>query len=292
MRTHKLALILSFSYIFLISSFMIYHRIWFSPDQFFIFAILGSLFLGRVRMFLFDWIPFVLLFLGYEGLRSLIPYFNLKAHVLPMIYADKLIFGSIPTITLQNLLYNPNNLKWYDFLTVTLYISHFVGFLLAGYLFWILDRKVFKQYSVAILLVSYMAFFTFIIFPAMPPWMAASKGYIPKVSEVISIVMSHFSPTFNIPTVYAILGADPVAAVPSLHAAFPFLIFLFMLKRYKKLSIIFGIYTIGVWFSIVYLGEHFFVDAIIGAIYALLGFILVSSGFGEKLLLKVKRIKK
>ena len=275
MKQNKIVIIASFLYMVIVSAFMIYHRIWFSPDQFFIFAILGSLILGRTKIFIIDWGPFLLLFLGYEFLRSLAPFVIGRAHIFPMILVDKFMFGSIPSVTLQNALYNSSNLKWYDYLTVILYISHFVIPMCVGYLFWLRSRKIFKNYSLTILVVSYMAFLTFLIFPAMPPWMAANKGYIPEVKEIISGVMSHFASSFNLPTVYAILGADPVAAVPSLHAAFPVIIFLFVFKLSKKLSILAFIYIVGVWFSIVYLGEHYFVDALIGALYAIVGFMIV-----------------
>jgi len=254
---------------------MISHRIWFSPDQFFVFALFGSTFLGKARLFFKDWLPFVLFYLGYEFLRGLVPFVTKTVHIFPMIDVDKFIFGYIPTIKLQSLLYNPNHLMWYDYIAVTLYICHFVTPLIVAYFFWIKDRVLFKKFAAAILVLSYAAFITYIIFPAMPPWMAGSYGYIPPVKEVTSIVMSHFlNTTLTLPSIYNFIGGNAVAAMPSLHAAFPLMIFYFLFKYNKKVGLLFVPYVLGVWFSVVYLGEHYVIDVIMGALYSTVIFLI------------------
>src|SRR5579859_6467371 len=122
----KLALGLAFFYMSAICIYMLTHRMWFSPDQFFVFALIGTVFLGRIRMFLFDWIPFILSYLGYEFMRSVVPFINKSVHILPMIKIDQFIFGYIPAVKFQSLLYNPANLHWYDYASAFIYISHFV----------------------------------------------------------------------------------------------------------------------------------------------------------------------
>lgn len=275
-KHEKKLLLISFLYIFAVCVYMIFHRSWFSPDQFFAFAIFGSLLVGRLKLFLFDWVPFILFFIGYELLRGIVPHIIGSVHIFPMIRFDEFIFGSIPTIKLQSLFYNPLKLTWYDYFLVICYISYFVVPMLVGYFLWIKDRKFFKEYSLAILALAYACFLTFIIFPAMPPWMAASKGYLPPVEEVTGVVMSHFlSSHVSFPTVYSLVASDPVAAVPSLHAAMPLLILLFLYKKYKKKALIILPYLIGTWIAVIYLGEHYFTDVLIGAIYAIVIFIII-----------------
>ena len=263
-------------FVLLVCIYMVSHRIWFSPDQFFILAIIASLFLGRSRQFVADWGPFLGFFLGYEFLRSLIPYVSKNVHIFPMIRFDNFVFGYLPTIKLQTLFYNPAHIQWYDYIAVTLYICHFVAFMGVGFIFWLRDRKYFKKYAEAVLILSYITFFTYLIFPAMPPWMAAQQGIIPPVKEVISVVMAHFMQTkLTLPSVYSFLGADPVAAMPSLHAALPTLIFWFVYKKSRPISLLILPYVFGVYFSVIYLGEHYFADVAAGIVYATAIFFLL-----------------
>lgn len=169
---------------------------------------------------------------------------------------------------------------WYDYVSVVLYICHFVVPMVVGYFFWINDREFFKKYTFGFLAISYAAFITYIIFPAMPPWMAGNLGYIPPVREVISIVMSHFMQTsISLPSVFSLIGGDQVAAMPSLHAALPLMVFFYVYKFNKKLGIIFAPYVIGVWFAVIYLGEHYFIDVVVGIIYSTVIFLLIDKVF-------------
>ncbi len=275
--THtKIVAILTFIYIAAISGFMILHRIWFSPDQFFVFALIGCIFLGRANMFIMDWGPFLVGFFSYEFLRGLVPFVSTRVHIFPMIHFDQALFGAVPIMTLQKLFYTQDNLHWWDYLLVTLYICHFVTPMIIGFLFWLRDRAFFREYALGILVLSYSGFITFALFPAMPPWMASEKGYLPPIQEVTGHVMSHFLPdTISVPSIYSVMRANPVAAMPSLHAAFPLLIYLFVVKKFGKWGYLFLPYVIGVWIAVMYLGEHYFVDVLAGAVYAIGAFIVV-----------------
>lgn len=284
MRPNKLVIWGSVVYIVAICGYMILHRIWFSPDQFFIFALFGSLIIGRASLFLIDWGPFLSLFLGYEFLRGLVPFVSSRVHFLPMIHVDERIFGFIPTVQFQSWLYTPAHLHWYDYLAVTLYICHFVTPMLVGFIFWLKDRDFFKSYTSALLILSYAAFITYIIYPAAPPWLAASQGYLPPVEEVTGVVMSHFPQThFSLPSVYFFLRSNPVAAMPSLHAAFPVMIMLYLFKKSRFVGTLFIPYVLGVWFAVMYLGEHYFVDIIFGTLYAVVVFTILNFGIASRI---------
>ncbi len=275
--THtKIVATLTFAYIASISVFMILHRIWFSPDQFFVFALIGCIFLGRANIFIMDWGPFLVGFFSYEFLRGLVPFVSTRVHIFSMINFDKMLFGEVPIMTLQRLFYRPDNLQWYDYVLVTLYICHFVTPMVIGFLFWLKDRAFFRNYALGILVLSSSGFFTFALYPAMPPWMASEQGYLPPIKEVTGHVMSHFLPdSISVPTIYSVMRANPVAAMPSLHAAFPLLIYLFVVKKFGKWGYLFLPYVIGVWIAVMYLGEHYFVDVLAGAIYAVGAFMVV-----------------
>lgn len=277
---NKFIYIIPIVYILAVSSFMLWHRAWLSPDQFFAFAIFATLLLGRVKQFISDWVPVLLLLFGYEYLRGVIPILSLNPHIFPMINADKFLFGFLPTIKLQTVLFTGNLIHWYDYLAVLLYISHFIVPMIVAFLFWLYDRKFFKKYTTAFLILSYLAFITYILFPAMPPWMASKSGYLPPLEKIMDQVFQSFARPISVPSIYQFFGANLVAAVPSLHAAYPWLIFLFAVKKLGKLAIFVLPYVFGVWFSVVYLGEHYAVDVIAGILYASIAYLLIN--FWEK----------
>ena len=118
---------------------------------------------------------------------------------------EKKLFGGIPTITLQNLFYKEGSLSWLDFLSAIFYFLHFALPLAFGYILWLINRKYFKQFVTAILLLSYSAWLTFLIFPAAPPWLAGSEGYLPKVHKIMDSVLEVFPDKWDLPTVITIL---------------------------------------------------------------------------------------
>jgi membrane-associated phospholipid phosphatase len=62
-----------------------------------------------------------------------------------------------------------------------------------------------------------------------------------------------------------------------MHSALPFLISLFAIKIWKIKALPVLAFPIGVWFSAVYLGEHYFVDVLGGIAYAFLAYVAVEN---------------
>jgi hypothetical protein len=238
------------------------------PDQFFLFALVGSVLIGRTRTFLRDWLPLVALLLGYEYVRGLVPVLNGHVHFQTMIDFDRLFGDTIPTCLLQARYYVEGSIQWYDYAAVTLYLLHFIVPLGVAFLFWLGDRGTFKRYAAGFLILSYAAYATYLVFPAAPPWLAAQVGLTPPVHRILAATMAQLSDPISLPTVYGMLGVNAVAAVPSLHAAFPLLTSLFVVERIPKLLPLFAVYVLGVWIAVVYLGEHYVFDVATGAAYA------------------------
>lgn len=275
MNSNKAISILSIIYLTVVSLFLVLHGNWFSPDQFFAAAILITLFLGRLKQFIHDWSFPTVLFLSYEYLRGLVPHLTLRAHINPMINFDQALFGYIPTIKLQQIFWD-NAIHWYDNLAVMAYMSHFIIPMMAGFIFWMFKKELFKDYFLALLVLSYMAFITYVVFPAMPPWMASDKGFIAPISHIMDRVFANFHTPLDLPTIYKFFGANLVAAVPSLHAAYPLLTLLFLIRGLKGWGFLALPYVLAVWLSVVYLGEHYVFDILIGALYTTVAFLLVT----------------
>jgi len=125
---------------------------------------------------------------------------------------------------------------------------------------WKNSPKEYWKYSLAFLLCSYSALITFMIYPSAPPWFGL------KASRIL-IQIDHEIGVPVYATIFDYIQPNPFAAFPSLHAAYPWLISIYAIKikRTKALPIL--LIPVGVWFSAVYLGEHYIVDLLGGIAY-------------------------
>jgi len=62
---------------------------------------------------------------------------------------------------------------------------------------------------------------------------------------------------------------NPVAAMPSLHAAFPLMLLLFFWSAGLWVRLLLGAYTLAMAFTLVYGGEHFVMDIVAGWLIAI-----------------------
>ena len=249
---------------------MIWQGIGIAPDRFAFLLLFASLFIKRTRSFILDWSPFLFILISYDFLRGFADNLGGRVHYIELIEAEKAIFGAIPTSILQQLFFNPARVGLIDFLATIIYFLHFALPLGFGFILWLYNKSYFKQFVIAILLLSYSAWVTFLLYPAAPPWLAANQGYVSGVTKIIDITLASFPEKLKLPTIYHQFNPNEVAAMPSLHAAYPLLIFLFAFKYFQYKSLPFLLYAVSVWISLVYLGEHYVVDIIGGGGYALL----------------------
>lgn len=275
-RYDRFLIIASLLYLGVIGFFLILHQAPYSPDQFYAFALVFAIIIGQGKNFIKDWTPPILLLLVYEYLRTLIPKINPHIHYYAMPKFDTFIFGQLPTVWLQHALFDPNYLHWYDYGSAFLYSIFFVVPLFIAFILWLVDREDFEGYIFGMVGLSFMAYFTYLIFPAAPPWLAAQYGIIPPVTHITDIVFSHFYAFIALPTIYKYFGPNLTAAVPSLHAAYPFFTALYIGKKYPRAVPFLLLYAVGVAFAVIYLGEHYFFDVALGLLYAYLSYIIVA----------------
>jgi membrane-associated phospholipid phosphatase len=139
-----------------------------------------------------------------------------------------------------------------------------------GMVLWLVDRTQFVRFTTALLGMALVAFVIFLLVPTAPPWYAAQHGVLSGVQKIIGTTLpSAVSPY------YTSLNPNPVAAFPSLHAAFPFLGFLALRPVYPRASWLAFAWCVAVWFSVVFLGEHYVVDVIGGVVLAVLSWLVL-----------------
>jgi hypothetical protein len=275
-RNDRLLLAAVAAYTVLLSVLMIARGIAVTPDLVVVAFGLAALLLGRGKLFLRDWIPFVALFFAYELMRGYADKFGQAVHVTDIIFLERLIsLGGLPTVWLQDLFHSgpasaPDALAS---IAVVFYFLHFPLPLAVGFLLWIHQRRTYYDFVGALILLSMAGFVTYLVFPVAPPWWADKYGYVDGVLHLRDTGVNGLAGIFGMGdsvytySVYSI-GSNDVAAFPSLHAAYPFLAFLFARRAFGRPGWLMLGYTACVWFSIVYLGEHWVVDIVGGVIYA------------------------
>jgi membrane-associated phospholipid phosphatase len=227
---------------------------------FFIYAAYNK----RTRRFVKDWFPFVSLILGYEALNGLVPNLSKGLHVIEPAFIDKQLFGVIPTLVLQQFFRSPI----LDYVTAFFYSLHFILPILFAFILWKYASAYFGRFTLALIVGTYSALLTFILYPAAPPWYGVNATRI----------MFQLDTNLNMPFYRSFLGLfqpNPYAAFPSLHAMYPWLISLYALKIKKAKALSILILPVGVWFSTIYLGEHYVIDVIGAVIYGTCAFLFV-----------------
>jgi membrane-associated phospholipid phosphatase len=251
----------SVAYLALVSGVMIWRGISVSPDYLLLILVPVAILSGRAFAFLRDWVPFVALFLGYEALSGIAPKLGIKPQTGSMVHTERALFGGRdPSEVLQR---HFGGLHWLLIACTVIYFCHFLFPIAVGMVLWLVDRAQFLRFSVALLAMSFAAFVFFLLLPTAPPWYAHNLGLLPGVRDLLhGSLPSAVSPYFQR------LDADPVAAFPSLHAAYPTLGALALWRVSRRTALVMAPWCLAVWFSVVFLGQHYVIDVTGGIILA------------------------
>lgn len=251
-----------------VALFVLERNFW-TPDTLFVVLLALAIVFGKARAFLYRFVPFIGLLLVYDSFRGIADNLNKSVHFTTMINFDRFLFGgTLPTAWLQHLWWH-GHVSWYDFYFYFFYTIHFLAPVLVALLIWWKRDKLYWTYMWGFIILSFAGFFTYLIFPAAPPWMAAQQGYIIEPIHRISSDIWYAMGITNFSEVYSKLSPNEVAAVPSLHAAYPTLMLLFLARAFGWRRVWWLIfYPISLWIGIVYLGEHYVFDTVLGIVYA------------------------
>lgn len=269
-------------YVLLVLVASFHFNISLTPDRVVLLIAIAALATGRVRLFLKDWSIFLVVLLAWQVLSGMSRNFgHLRPHVTEMINLDRfLFFGQVPTLWLQAHFYDPHHVHWYDVGSAVLYMMHFVFPMGVAFVLWYVRRPVFLEFMVAFLVLALAGFATFVLFPAAPPWIAANWWhYMPHVYRVLHAGIATLGGKQSFSALYQWMwnhsGWDVYGAVPSEHAAFPFLCFLYARQTWKRAGWLLLPYWAAVCVAVVYMGEHYVTDVLAGTAYALLAYVVV-----------------
>ncbi|WP_245736707.1 phosphatase PAP2 family protein [Micromonospora pattaloongensis] len=233
-----------------------------------------------------DWLPVVLLLAAYNLSRGFADN-GATPHVLELVAADRWMFGwllggDVPTVWLQERLYDPEAVRWWDVLASWVYFSHFVVALAAAVVLWLRNRDRWAAFMRRWAFLCATGLVTYFLYPAAPPWWAAKYGLLEEVARISTRGWRAFGMhgAGNLLNAGQI-ASNPVAAMPSLHTAFALFVVVFFLgsvrRRWWPLLLA---YPLAMTFTLVYAGEHYVIDVLVGWAYVGMTFLVV--GLAER----------
>ena len=278
MREPGALLIGSLIYLSILFGVMLWRGISIEPEWVVLALLLIAVAMGRGRTFLADWLPFLLLFFAYEAMRGFAARTGFAPHDLSGL--ERAVFaGSLPTLTLQHAFYHQDSISPQDLIAMFFYFMHFPLPILVGFVFWLRSRDHYHRFIAALLLMAFLSFITYLFWPSAPPWWQFSADRVPS-GEVVHKILNEtvdklWGKNYIVTPLYTHLNPNQFAAFPSLHAAFPMLGAVYAWRRYRWLALLLILWSLAVIASIVYLGEHYVVDALDGLLYVAAATVLV-----------------
>jgi hypothetical protein len=274
------------AYVTALSAYMWREGIPVGRERLLVWIVLGLLALstsnlgGWMRSVVLEWLPLAVVLAVYDLLRGQADGLLFSPWYRPQLEADAVIFGgTVPTVWLQDRLWDGSlDVRWYDYASWAVYVSYFAAtYLLAG-LLWFFARDRFRRYVASVALLAGMAFVTFALFPAAPPWLASREGELEHTTRLIGPISGHipffslsFEGLFERGTEYS----NQVAAVPSLHAAYTLLFTVFLWRWAGWARPLLALYPAAMAFALVYTAEHYLVDILLGWAYTLVALWIV-----------------
>lgn len=231
---------------------------------------LGGLYaLGRTDVRVRLWSAYIAAFVVFVEVRSVADETGIPVQYGYVRDGDLALFGGyLPTEWLQDTFRAGGALSALDVTTFAVYASfyflpHLVAFVLAQR-----DLALFRRYIVAVLGTVYAGLLVCVFVPTAPPWLAGQEGAIAPVIRVVPQVTGSAS-SGAYERGEQLVGLNAVAAFPSLHTALAVLVGLVaMTSGRRSLALAGALYPLAMALSLVYLGEHYAIDALAGAALA------------------------
>jgi membrane-associated phospholipid phosphatase len=225
--------------------------------------------IARIGSYAAAFLPYGLAWLAFTVLRSLADETSVPIRTEAVTNVERwLFFGVTPTIWLQQHLYDPLHLVWYDYATTFIHWSYFFVPHVAAVILWIKNRQLFQRYLVSMVLLLGIGLAVYFLSPAAPPWLTADRAPQDDIYRVMANVGRQINSSLYERT-YSVVGdSNPIAAMPSMHQAVTFLVAIFALKAGRVWGALGMLYALAMAYSLVYSGEHYVIDTLVGSALA------------------------
>jgi membrane-associated phospholipid phosphatase len=186
-------------------------------------------------------------------------------HVTGPARADSAVFGTVPSVWLQQHLVD-GSAHWYDAVAALVYSTHFVSIPLVTGITWFCLRDRFRAWLAVVLTFTTLGMSGYVVYPATPPWLASERGAVGPVQRISDLGWGYL----HLDWVGALTASgqgesNPVAAMPSLHAGSALVVTLFLWPVVSAgWRTVLLAYAVLMALTLVYTGEHYAVDVLVG----------------------------
>jgi membrane-associated phospholipid phosphatase len=226
---------------------------------------------------LWDWLPLGALLVLYDQSAPLAKWFGRPLHINLQVQFDEAIFGKpLLTLQLQHAFGQTQAVRWWEYPMWAIYMTHFFMALVVAGLLWRFSYSRFRQFRAQIVVLTTLGFVTYIAYPAAPPWYLAQKLHLlpwiyRTVFEAWTKVGLHTAGSLVNNAIEGNGLGNQLAAVPSMHAAISLFIACFFWRGARPwLRVVLVAYVLAMAFTLVYSGEHYFFDIVVGWLYTVL----------------------
>jgi PAP2 superfamily len=242
---------------------------------------------GRPWRFIADFLPFAVLIIAYAELRGLAHVAHPLPYFTPQLHAERFLFGGhVPAAELQHWLWSGVKHRVGPFERIILFVTriHAIVPMTVAFCLWVMRRSLFYRFAATFLVLSFSAALTFWLFPSAPPWAAGNLGLVDVYKINGNVGVGSSAPTNGGAGIYRLIHGNPFAAIPSLHGGYSFLVALFLgvlawRARRRWLVPLLALYPLLQAFAVVYTGNHYVVDILIGYAYVLVAYAVTAWGW-------------
>lgn len=246
----------------------------FTDRQFLIWGLIASVLVvfvprGRARYLVAGIVPYATAWFLFSFLRSFADE-TLFAKTLntQVVNFERWLFnGEIPTIRLQAAFYSSGDIQPWDYYFTFVHWSYFIVPHAVALWIWWRSKRDFQHYLGALTLTLFLGLVIYFLIPSNPPWMAPEAIDSP-IAPVVQRIMEPIAISLGgglYQAGYKIVGeSNPIAAMPSLHFAVTFLMVWVARGRGWKWELAAWLYAISMGAALVYMGEHYVIDIIVG----------------------------
>ena len=227
------------------------------------------------RRFVREWWLMIAFWVSYDGMRLLEPWLLPRVAVQAPLRWEKVLFclpsGEILPFYFAGLsCFGPHRLliRFLQIFCSLVYMTQLWAIPAVTLAIWLrhgdaLFRRIVRSFTA----LHIMTLTVYLGFPAAPPWWVYENGFrSPSLAHSFPQALAGnrmLSALFH-------LSANRFAAIPSLHAAYPLLLSLILAAHGvgRSYVILSCCYTLSMWFSCVFLNQHYVVDLLSGALLA------------------------
>ncbi|MEQ6117903.1 phosphatase PAP2 family protein [Reichenbachiella sp. MALMAid0571] len=250
------------------------------PDHlgFLVFYLVGFFAHPSSRKFVLGFSFFFVYAIIFDSMKGYPNYLFSDVRIEEPYMLEKLLFGidtAMGRVT-PNEYFLAHSSTFLDVMSGSFYINWMPIPLGFGIYLWVTDKRIFIHFSVAFFTVNILGWIIYYTYPAAPPWYVQVHGFEEHFDIPGGVAgLVKFDDFFGI-TLFQDLyskGSNVFAAMPSLHSAYPVVVFFYGIKKrvHWLVSMFFGIFVVGIWFAAIYTSHHYTIDVIAGASCSIAG---------------------